>query len=391
MDLLATVPYYTGHLCDALSRVDELQVAVGSITYHLDRDFFRDRGIQNRPGAFDWVSKVPIPSPALRRLLKVTEYLINMLALLVRFILVKPDVLHVQFLPLVKTGLPFEIWFLKLVKRRGIKIVYTVHNVLPHNTGDRHRARSQQIFNLANRLICHDACARDRLVNEFQIRPEQISIVPHGPLFAESSTRTPRQARKDLGIPADQCLVLWQGILRPYKGVPFLLEAWQHVARFQNGGACLAIVGTGDEQLVKAIQRDVSALNIGRSVRLELRFVSLSELADFYLAADVLVYPYSEVTTSGALMTGLGYGKAIVASKLPAFEELLRHQGNAMIVSYGDVEGLAKTLARLIGDPGLRRRLGECARESHMNGPQWPEIAKDTLECYESALTRGPQ
>ena len=180
-------------------------------------------------------------------------------------------------------------------------------------------------------------------------------------------------------------LVLWQGILRPYKGVPFLLDAWKQV-QAATGRACLAIVGSGGAELIRSIHEQVASLEIALSVRLELRFVSVEELADFYLAADILVYPYSEITTSGALMTGIGYGKAIVASRLPAFDHLLRDGDNAMLVSYGDVQDLARTLVRLIGEPGLRHRLGESARESHLSGPRWADIAASTARCYESAL-----
>ena len=193
-----------------------------------------------------------------------------------------------------------------------------------------------------------------------------------------------------MGVSQDQVLVLWQGILRPYKGVPFLLDAWKQV-QAATGRACLAIVGSGDEEQIKGIHEQVAALGIASSVRLELRFVSVEELADFYLAADILVYPYSEITTSGALMTGIGYGKAIVASRLPAFDHLLRNGDNAMLISYGDVEDLVQTLLRLIGEPRLRLRLGESAQESHRSGPKWTDIAASTAHCYELALSGEPR
>jgi len=119
-------------------------------------------------------------------------------------------------------------------------------------------------------------------------------------------------------------------------------------------------------------------------VRLELRFVSVQELTDFYRAADVLVYPYREITTSGALLTGAVYGKPIVATALPAFEQILRHGETALLVHYGDVGALASALLRLIGDEDLRRTLGE---RLLANGfPQWPEIASRTYECYRAAV-----
>ena len=109
-------------------------------------------------------------------------------------------------------------------------------------------------------------------------------------------------------------------------------------------------------------------------------------MTDLYLDADVLVYPYGEVTTSGALMTGIGHGKAIVATRLPAFEQLLHNEENALLVNYGDVDALASILLRLIKDEPLRLRLGKSAKESHAKGYQWTDIASQTFDCYKSAL-----
>jgi glycosyltransferase involved in cell wall biosynthesis len=117
-------------------------------------------------------------------------------------------------------------------------------------------------------------------------------------------------------------------------------------------------------------------------VRLVLRFVSVEELANFYQAADVVVYPYTEVTTSGALMTGIAYGKAIVASALPAFQELLRHEQNALLVPCKDVEALADSLVRLAGDAELRERLARQLQQDQAAAPSWADIAQHTFKCY---------
>jgi glycosyltransferase involved in cell wall biosynthesis len=386
MDLLSIVPYYTGHLCASLVNNNSLQLTLGSITYQHDRGFFQRKGVRNNLGLFDVASRCRIGSALARRALKIVESLINMTALLLRFALSKPDVIHVQFIPLVRYGLPFEIWFLKFMRALNIRLVYTVHNVLPQDTGERYSSTFRRIYHLVDRLICHDKPASDRLISEFGVSPERISIIPHGPLFAEASQVTPQQARAKLGLAVDECLVLWQGILRPYKGVPFLLNAWKRVCE-TGTNARLIIVGTGDATLVADLERLIVSLGIAPSVRCELRFVSVDELSDFYHAADIVVYPYSEVTTSGTLMTGVAYGKSVVATALPAFEQILRHDDNALVVPYGDVDQLAATLTRLVADSKLRNRLGRRLREDFSNSPQWPEIAQQTAECYRAALS----
>ncbi|HME05718.1 MAG TPA: glycosyltransferase, partial [Bryobacteraceae bacterium] len=310
MDLLSIVPYYTGHLCEALDNRADIQLEVGAIRYYLDPDCFERMGLRTAPG-LDIVSRLKsIPRP-LRRVFKTAECLFNLCVLAARFTRRKPDILHVQFVPMVLFGLPFELWFLRFAKRQGIQIVYTVHNVLPHDEGERHRSLYRRLYALAGGLICHDFAARQRLVDEFGCDAARISVIPHGQLLAPRQPITQSAARQRVGIPQDVRLVLWQGILRPYKGVGFLLHAWRQVCE-SAPKAQLAIVGTGDEALLEEVRNQVAALGLSDSVKLALRFVTLSELEDLHTAADILVYPYAEATTSGALLTGIGYGKAIV-------------------------------------------------------------------------------
>jgi glycosyltransferase involved in cell wall biosynthesis len=385
MDMLPTVPYYTGSLSASLNNIDGLRVSIGCVTYYLDRDLFHRERLVTDPALLDLVSRLRTAPAAMRRALKLIEYLTNLAALVPRFLVSRPDVIHVQFLPTVKFGLPVELWFLQIARRLGIKVVYTVHNVLPQDTGERHRAKYQRIYQLADRLICHDAGARDRLIHEFRVSASRISVIAHGPLLESGPTASIESFLKKMGIPANRRLVLWQGILRPYKGVSFLLNAWKQV---QSKGvrATLMIVGNGEEEMTGAIRSEVARLGIESSVVLDFRFVSIAELSEYYSAADVLAYPYREITTSGALMTGIGYGKAIVATRQPAFRQVLREGESALMVEYGDVEDLAHKLTQLIEDPQLRVRLGEQARKSYVNGPQWPDIAKQTLDCYRATL-----
>jgi glycosyltransferase involved in cell wall biosynthesis len=387
MDLLSIVPYYCGYLCTGFKQVEGIELMLGSIRYGYDPSFFRRMGLHNDPGLLDVAGRVPQSLRVLRRPLKLIECLLNLLSLAIRFLAVKPDVIHVQFIPLVQHRLHFELWFLKLARARGVKIVYTVHNILPHERSDGDEAIFRRVYALVDRFICHDASAKAQLVDKFQVSPENISVIPHGPLLDPRSAVDKREARARVRLPEEGCVVLWQGIIRPYKGIFFLLAAWKKAKEAGLEGT-LAIVGTGEDQLLDDIRREVSRLGIDSSVQLVFQFVTVNELEDFYQAADIVIYPYSAITTSGALMTGIGYGKAVIASDLPAFQGVLRHQENALLVQYGDVENLAAALVRLEQDAELQRRLGDRLRESRSQLPTWAEIARWTSQCYRTVLSR---
>ncbi len=387
LDLLPVIPYYTGHLCAAFKSSTDLLVTLASTTYTHDPSFFRRIGVHTDAVLIDVASR--FANAIVRRPLKLLEYLCNLAAFMLRIWVSRPDIVHVQFVPLLEHHLPFEVWFLALTSRRGTKLVYTVHNVLPHDTAGRCRAAYARIYKLVDGFICHDDGAKARLMAEFGVDPERVIVIPHGPLFDAEHAPTSQQARARLALPTDKLIVLWQGIIRPYKGISFLLNAWKRVQERGFRGI-LVIVGTGEPDLLRSIREEVRALGLESTVRLEFRFVSVDELTAFYSAADILVYPYAAVTTSGALMTGIGHGKAIVASALPGFERILHDEHNALLAPFGSVEPWADALTRLGGDVELRLRLGRAMQATHATGSNWKDIARQTVNFYQKVLDFAP-
>lgn len=383
MDLCCFIPFYTSQLCQALEE-QETDATLGSIRYHLQPDYFRRVGLRNQPGLMDVVGRFSFGNKPLRRLFKVLECCLNLAALAVRFLFSKPDVLHVQYLALLDFGIPVEYWFVRFAKLLGIKIVHTVHNVLPLDSGESRRPAYSRLYQQADLLICHGKEARTRLIEEFGLPAEKIIIVPHGPMFENARRLSQQEARATLGFRPEEVIVLCFGVISPYKGVDWLLRAWQKVPDRKN--ACLVIAGTGDPALLTSIEQDVRDLGIAESVRLHLKFVPAEMVPSFYQAADVLAYPYRESTTSGAITTGIGYGKAIVATGLPGVREILREGETARLVDYGNLAELSSALSQLIHDPKLRAHLAENVAALSRRWSSWEAIAERTRQCYEAVI-----
>jgi glycosyltransferase involved in cell wall biosynthesis len=386
MDLWATVPYYTAYLSKALI-AQGVDLTVGSISYYLDPDCFSSRGIKVDPGLLDVVGKFQLPRVP-RRILKLSEALANLSALTARFLVSPPDVIHVQMLPMLKWRLPLDFWFLEFCRKRGSKIVLTVHDLLPHDTGEEHKETFLELYRMADRLICHSDHIRMRLAAEFAVPEEKVSVIPHGPFFYDLPAAGSEHMPADFEQKPGTVLVLWQGIIFHYKGIDLLLNAWQQVEA-RNPDCQLAIVGTGTPELLEQIREQVSSLGLQR-VQLQPRFVSARELVALYRAADVVVYPYRAITTSGALATGLALGKTILASDLPVFRELLTDHENALLVDPQDAARFADALTELVQDADLREHLASKLRAMDFGEQSWISIAKMTERAYESALDSLP-
>jgi len=231
-------------------------------------------------------------------------------------------------------------------------------------------------------MICHSDSIRGRLAEEFAVPETKVSVIPHGPFFYDLPPAGPEDVLREFALEPGGLMVLWQGIIFPYKGVDLLLSAWRTVEL--QSDAWLVIAGTGAPELLEQIRAQVAELGLKR-VALHFRFISSEELVALYRAADVVAYPYRAITTSGALATGLALGKTIVATDLPVFRELLTDGENARLVPPLDSGALAEALAGLLADAGLRERLAERVRAMRFGDESWMAIAEKTVAVYVKA------
>lgn len=380
MDLWATVPYYTAYLSRALLNAG-VDVQVGSISYYLDPQCYSSRGLRPDPGLLDIVGRFRLPKLP-RRLLKLPEAMLNLAALTARFAIAPPAIVHVQYLPMLKWRVPLDLWFLDFCRSRGARIVLTVHDLLPHDSGETYRATFAALYAQVDGIICHSENIRSRLAEEFNVPEAKVSVIPHGPFFFDLPAANSSDTLHSFALEPGSVTVLWQGIIFPYKGIDVLLAAWQQVEA-QVPSAWLVIAGTGAPELLEQIRAQVEELGLTR-VKLRFRFISSEELVALYRAADVVVYPYHAITTSGALATGLALGKTIVATDLPVFRELLTNGENARLVPAKDPTALAAALTELTQNSTSRERLAAAVRAMQFGEQSWLSIAAKTIAAYES-------
>jgi glycosyltransferase involved in cell wall biosynthesis len=384
MDLWATVPYYTAYLSRALL-AEGVDVQVGSITYYLDPGCFRSRRLRPDPGLIDFVGHYHLPR-IFRRILKLGEGFLNLTALSVRFFRKPPDIVHVQYLPMLRSRLPVDAWFVFYCQRRGSKIVLTVHDLLPHDTAERYKNIFTRLYHRVDALICHSEHIKTRLETEFGIAPDKIAVIPHGPFFYDLPETDPAATLRRLGVEPGRPFALWQGIIFPYKGLDLLLAAWQQVEH-QTDDLDLVVLGTGAHEITAILKEQAQLLRLER-VRFNLRFASVEELTAAYRAAQMVIYPYRAITTSGALATGLALGKPIIATDLPVFREMLTDGENAILVQPGSVDHLTAAILRLSSDPQLRDRLAAAVRSQDSGSQAWASIAQRTAVFYAAVLAK---
>ena len=323
-----------------------------------------------------------------RKLAKGTEYLINGAGLHWKLQTEAPDIVHYQWLPFAEKIPFFAELNLRWAGRNETGVVYTVHNVLPHDTGNNHRSTFRHIYQIPDALICHTQQAKNQLIEDFEVPSDKIWIIPHGPLGGEIDCIPQEEARGRLHFDSEASLCLLFGHIRPYKGVEFLIDSWQHI-REREPSARLILAGRPEDGYGKILFEKIEALGLEREIDAHFQFLPQEELSLYVQAADVLVYPYRSITQSGALLTGLTTGKPVVATDVGGFSEVIRHEQTGILVKYGDEAQMAEEMIRLLRDAERREQLGRAAQEMVETKYSWDTIAHKTLNCYRSVVKKS--
>jgi glycosyltransferase involved in cell wall biosynthesis len=248
-------------------------------------------------------------------------------------------------------------------------LVLTAHDVLPREPRPGQRAAQRRLYEHFDAVVVHTEHGRRRLTRELGVAGERVHVIPHGVLghlFEAPAARLPFAPARPL--------VLFFGLLRPYKGLDVLLEAWRGI-----GDAELWIVGMPRMNLAP-----LRAL-APAGVRFLTRFVSDGELRACLEAATLVVLPYREIDQSGALFTALACAKPLLLSDAGGFEEIAR-AGAARAVPAGNAPALHAALLELLGDGAARESMSSRARALARGEYAWSAIAQRTLELYEALL-----
>ena len=315
--------------------------------YSVDRHFYR------------LATRIAADAPRRRRALKLAEHVPDMLGL--RRQAARADVRHWQWLPLA----PLDAWLMPPARPR----VLTLHNVL------RAERLPPRLLDRMDALVVHTRAGAELLAARQGLPAERVRVIPHGAF--EHLTRQPREEPlpEDLRR-VEGPVVLCFGVVRPYKGVDVLLEA------FRDVDAELWVVG---RPLGESMERLRRLAPPGR-VRFVPRYVSDSQLPAFFRRADLLVLPHRRVDVSGVLFAGLAFGKAMVLSDVGGFREVVEEHGAGRLVPPEDPEALGAAIRELLADPAARADLAERARAAAAGPYSWSHVAERTLGLYEELV-----
>jgi len=275
-----------------------------------------------------------------------------------------------------------ELVLMAGARQRGTRIVWTIHDLGPHES--RHpwleRLFWRAFLPLVDGTITLSAHARDAARERFPaLRGVPNAVVPHGHYQPAYPDPVPKEkARADLGGSKDAAVAAYVGRIRPYKNVPALVRAFRGL---EDEDARLLVTGNPDGE---ALERRIREAAAGTDrVRLDLRFIPTEQIPVVLGAADLVVLPYRDIMHSGSALLALSFDRPVLVPERGAMAELRAQVGDDWVLTYEPpltTDALRNALRVAEADDRPSR--------APLDDRDWDVIAEQTLALYDRVCSR---
>lgn len=274
-------------------------------------------------------------------------------------------------------------FILLVVKLKGSKIVWTVHNVTPHDAF--HPGYSKAFMSWfakqCDGVIFMSEESKATFFNLYSCKDNiRYAIIPHG--HYRNSYPSPiaqADAKSQLGLPANKRVLLFFGMIKPYKNIDALMETFNQAKMYDY---VLVVAGNTDSPELK---EQLIAQSKNPHIHLFLQFIPDDKLHIYLSAADVVILPYKSILNSGALLLALSFNRPVIAPHIGAFVALQQELGRKWIYSYAN-ELEPSALKNALRYLETQERNAACPLENY----DWDKIAASTLTFYRQLFPFSP-
>ncbi len=239
----------------------------------------------------------------------------------------KPDIL------IIKYWLPFMAPCFGTIariakKNKHTKVISILDNIIPHekrigdNLFSKYFAKSADAFVGMSKSVLND-------LNKFDTKKPRL-FCPH-PLYDNFGDKVDRNtAIKKLGLDAAYRYILFFGLIRDYKGLDWLIEAFAD-GRFRKQKIKLIVAGefySDEQKYTKLIKKH----NLTEHIELHNRFIPDAEVGLYFGAADIIAQPYKSATQSGVTQIGYHFEKPMLVTNVGGLAEIIPNEKVGYVV-----------------------------------------------------------
>ena len=256
--------------------------------------------------------------------------------------------------------------------RKRCKVISILDNVIPHEPHFFDAPLTKYFLKGSTGCItlC-EAVSKDLL----DLKNDAHYTVLQHPLYSHFGDRMTREAaEKKLGLKSGKKNILFFGLIRTYKGLDILLEAFGKLSEDYQ----LIIAGEPYGSFDK-YQKIIDSLPNRQNVHTWLKYIKDSEVTDYFSAADIAVLPYRSATQSGISSVSYHFEVPMIVTDVGGLKETIGDRGTGIVAADGKPETIAAEIIRYFSTPELKDRFIENIR-LEKERLSWKRFASGLIE-----------
>ncbi len=320
------------------------------------------------------------------RPIKAISYIFSCLMLTIKLLWWRPSVIHIQWFRIPR----FDYLMVFLWQRLfNIKVIFTAHNILPHQGNENKNADVFcKAYHAFDRIIVHSQTTKNEIIETFRIDGNKIEVIRHGILPFDLSNEQYNASKKvlDEKYAALQGKTVFSvlGYQNFYKGTDLLARVWAETPELcNNKDAMLVIIGKKN-----AADMNLSMLEGIDNVIYEDRRIPDEEFVYLLRHSNVYLLPYREISQSGAMLTVLTEHVPLLLTDVGSLAEPLSIARIGWKIQRAEESELKNALIYLLS----HKEEIEVIHNDHQAWEKvckfydWQGISKQTQKLYESLI-----
>ena len=237
-------------------------------------------------------------------------------------------------------AVPVEACATYVARKSGVKCLGLLHNVIPHEPHFFDAPLTKYYLNACSGFVCMAGSVEKDLL---RLKPGAPHIVMQHPLYTHFGERLERKSRGTKNL-------LFFGLIREYKGLDILLEAFRDLPedyRLTIAGECYGPFDKYREIIDSLPGKDRVEVHEG--------YVRDSEVKNYFSEADLVVLPYRSATQSGISAIACHFGVPMLVTDVGGLKEEVGDTGTGIVASSPAPEEIRKEILRFFADDSIRK------------------------------------
>ena len=285
------------------------------------------------------------------------------------------------------------IYILTLLRKLKIPIVTTLHTILEKPSREQMRVMNG-LSELSDTLVVMTKRSEEFLKNIYKVPEKKINLIPHG--IPDIPFIDPNFYKDQFGLEG-KFVILTFGLLSPSKGIENVIMALKDIIK-EHPNVVYVVLGATHPALVRRegesyrikLQNMAEELGVDKNIIFYNRFVTLEELKQFIVMADIYITPYvnEQQAVSGTLAYSFGAGNVVISTPYWHAAELLA-EGRGILVPFNDPGAISREVTDLIKNEAKRNAI---RKNAYLLGREitWSNTARRYLKTFEEARMKHP-